>query len=65
MSKRTTEEIRREIAAERQHLDEDLGALQAELRSFVPLLAVGLGAVALLGAAKGAKTGIRLVSKLL
>jgi hypothetical protein len=36
--KRGAEEIRKEIAAERERLDADLSALQAELRSLVPLV---------------------------
>ena len=36
-----------EIAAERQRLDDDLTALQGELRSLVPLAAAGLAVVAL------------------
>ena len=43
--KRGAEEIRAEIAAERPSLDADLSALQAELRSLVPLVAAGLAAV--------------------
>jgi len=47
MSRRTTAEIREEIAAERKRLDEELTALERELLSSVPpLLAVGGAAVA-------------------
>jgi hypothetical protein len=47
MSERTTAEIRQEIAAERQRLDENLTALERELLSGVPpLLAVGGATVA-------------------
>jgi len=42
MSERGVEEICVEIAAERQRLDADLNALQAELRSLVPLVVAGL-----------------------
>ena len=45
--KRGTEEIRREIAAERQRLDDDLKALRGEIRSLVPVVAAGLAVVAL------------------
>ena len=45
--KRGAEEIRKEIATERELLDADLTALQAELRSLVPVVAAGLAVVAL------------------
>jgi len=44
---RTAEEIRKEIAAERQGLRDDLDALKAQLRSLLPLLVAGLLVVAL------------------
>lgn len=65
MSERTAEEIRKEIVDERRRLDDDLDTLQAELRSFVPYLIAGVVAVALLTGGKGAKTGFRLIWKLL
>ena len=50
-------EIRKEIAAERQRLDDDLNALQAEFRSLVPWLAAGLAVVALVTFRKSASAG--------
>jgi len=44
MSRRDTAEIRREIAAERQRLDDNLTALEGELLSGVPLLVGGFAA---------------------
>ncbi len=62
MSKRTTEEIRKEIADERLGLHEDFDALKAELRSRVPFLIAGVVALALL--AVGLVAGIRRIRKL-
>jgi hypothetical protein len=53
------EEIRKEIAAERQRLDDDLNALQAELRSLVPLAAACVAVVALVTFRKSARAGLR------
>jgi hypothetical protein len=62
--KRSAEEIRKDIAAERQHLDADLNALQAELRSLVPLAAAGLAVVALVTFRKGTRAALRMIWKL-
>ena len=62
--KRGTTEIRAEIAAERQRLDDDLKALQGEVRSLVPLVAVGIGVVALVTFRKSATAGLRMIWKL-
>ena len=63
--KRGAEEIRAEIAAERQRLDADLTALQAELRSLVPLVAAGLAVVALVTFRKSATAGLRMIWRLM
>ncbi len=63
MSERTAEEIRKEIAVERQGLHEDVDALKAELRSRLPYLIAGVAALALF--AVGLFTGIRRIRKLL
>jgi hypothetical protein len=63
--KRGAEEIRAEIAAERQRLDADLGALQAELRSLVPLVAAGIAVVALVTFRKSATAGLRMIWRLM
>jgi hypothetical protein len=63
--KRGTQEIHKEIAAERQRLDDDLGALQAELRSLVPLVAGGLAIVALVTFRKSAGAGLRMMWRLI
>jgi hypothetical protein len=47
---RTADEIRHELATERQRLRQDVDALKAELRRLVPYLAGGLVAAALLAA---------------
>ena len=57
-------EIRTEIAAERQRLDDDLNALQAEFRSLVPLAAAGLVVVALVTFRKSATAGLRMMWRL-
>ena len=62
--KRGTEQIRAEIAVERQRLDADLTALQAELRSLVPLVAAGLAVVALVTFRKSVRAGLAMIWKL-
>jgi hypothetical protein len=62
---RGTQEVRKEIAAERQRLDDDLGALQSELRSLVPLVAGGLAIVALVTFRKSAGAGLRMMWRLI
>jgi len=65
MSERSVEEIRREIAAERQRLNDDLAGLRSELRSLALFAAVGLIVVGLVtwwaGKRKGAQTVWKLV----
>ena len=63
--KRGTAEIRKEIAAERQRLDNDLGELKGEVRSLVPLAAAGLAVVALVTFRKSARSGLRLMWRLI
>jgi hypothetical protein len=63
MPKRTAEETRKEIAAERLGLHEDVDVLKAQLRSSVPFLIAGAFAVALLLVALF--TVIRRIRKLL
>jgi hypothetical protein len=63
--KRGAEEIRAEIAAERQRLDADLSALQAELRSLVPVVAAGLAVVALVTFRKSTTAGLRMIWRLM
>jgi len=63
--KRGTEEIRLEIAAERQRLDDDLSALQAEIRSLVPVVVAGLAVVALVTFRKKTTAGVRMIWRLI
>lgn len=63
--KRGTAEIRQEIAAERQRLDDDLNALKSEVRSLVPLAAAGVAVVALVTFRKNARAGLRLMWRLI
>ena len=62
---RGTEEIRNEIAAERDGLDADLNALKAEIRSLVPVVAAGLAVVALVTFRKQAGAGLRMIWRLI
>ena len=64
MSERTVEEIRSEIAAERQRLHDDLTALQSEIRSLGVLVAAGLVVVALVTWRRGSRQGVEAVWKL-
>ena len=65
MSERTVEEIRREITAERQRLDDDLTALQSEIRTLGLLVAAGLVVVALVTWRKGPRQGVEAIWKLI
>jgi hypothetical protein len=58
-------EVRKEIAAERQRLDDDLNALQAEFRSLVPVAVAGLAVVALVTFRKSASAGLRMMWRLM
>jgi hypothetical protein len=62
--RREAEEIRAEIAAERERLDADITALQSELRSLVPLVAAGLVVVALVTFRRNTRAGLRLLWRL-
>ncbi len=64
MSERTPEEIRMEIAEERQALDEDLSKLQSEIRSLAVFVAAGLVVVGLVSWRRGKRTGAETVWKL-
>ena len=64
MSERTVEEIRAEIDAERQRLNEDLTALRTEVRSLAAVAAAGLVVVALVTWRKGSREGITAIWKL-
>ena len=65
MSERTIEEIRTEIDAERQRLNDDLTALQSEIRSLGVLVAAGLVVVALVTWRKGSREGVTAVWRLI
>jgi len=60
MSERTVEDIRNELTAERQHLNEDLARLKSDVRSLALFMVVGLVVVGVvtwrLGKRKGAGT---------
>jgi hypothetical protein len=62
--KGSVDEVRKEIAAERQRLHDDLDALQAELRSLVPVVAAGLAVVGLVTFRKSARAGLRMMWRL-
>ena len=64
MSERTVDEIRAEIDAERQHLNEDLTALRTEVRSLAAVVTAGLVVVALVKWRKGSREGIAAVWRL-
>jgi hypothetical protein len=61
MSERTAAEIRTEIAAERQRLNDDLTALKSEIRSLGVLVAAGLAVVGLVASRKGSRAGVAAV----
>ena len=65
MSERTLEDIRNEMAAERQGLNDDLTRLKSDVRSLGIFAAAGLVVIALvtwfLGKRKGAETVWKLI----
>jgi hypothetical protein len=65
MSDRTAEDIRTELAAERERLNDDLTRLKSDLRALAGFMAAGLVVVALvtwfLGKRRGAQAVWRLV----
>jgi hypothetical protein len=64
MSERGADQIRQDIAAERQALGDDLDALNAEVRSLLPLAVAGLAVIVLVTFRKGAGAGIRTLLRL-
>jgi hypothetical protein len=62
---RGVEDVRSEIAAERERLNTDLYELKAEIRSLVPVVIAGLVVVGLVTFRKRTLAGVRLLSKLL
>jgi hypothetical protein len=64
MAERGTDEIRQEMAVERQRLGEARDGLRAELRSLVPVAVVGLAVVGIITARAGFKAGMGVVRKL-
>ena len=66
MPDRSVEEIRGEIAAQRQRLADDLDALNDEVRSVVPVVLIGLITAALVFRDKRVLTsGLKVLSKIL
>ncbi len=63
--KRGPEDVRREIAAEREGLDADLNALKGDLRSLVPFIAAALAVVALVTFRKSMTAGLRMIWRLI
>lgn len=64
MPERTPEQIRLEIASERQGLAGDLDVLHSELRSLVPVALLGVIALALLSRESRLRSGVKLLWKL-
>lgn len=64
MPERTAEDIRREIAAERQGLADDLDVLHAEARSLAPVAVAGAVGLVLLSQRKRIASGVRFLWRL-
>ena len=64
MSERTVEDIRTEMVAERQRLDDDLKRLKSDLRSLAVFVVAGLVVVGLVTWFVGKRSGARTVWKL-
>jgi len=65
MSERGVEEIRADIAVERDGLGQDLDALKAELRSLIPFAVAGVAVIALVTFRKGAMSGAKVMWRLM
>ena len=65
MSERGVEEIRAEIAAERDELGQDLDALKAKLRSLIPFAVAGVAVIALVTFRKCAMSGAKMMQRLM
>ena len=64
MPERSAEEIRLEIAAERQRLVDDVAALRKEARFVIPVAAAGLVAVTVLSRSKASTRAAKLLWRL-
>ena len=64
MSERTVEDIRTEMVAERQRLDDDLKRLKSDLRSLAMFVVAGLIVVGLVTWLLGKRSGAQTVWKL-
>ncbi len=64
MSERTIEDIRNELTAERQHLNEDLARLKSDVRSLALFMVVGLVVVGVVTWRLGKRKGAGAVWKL-
>ncbi len=64
MSDRTVEDIRTEMVAERQRLDDDLKRLKSDLRSLAMFVVAGLIVVGLVTWLMGKRSGAQTVWKL-
>jgi hypothetical protein len=64
MAERGTAEIREELAAARQRLDDARDGLRGELRSLVPVAVVGLAVVGVITARVALRAGVSMVRKL-
>ena len=64
MSERSAEDVRREIATEREALAGDLDVLHGQARSLLPVVVVGAIALVLLSKRRYVRAGIRLLWKL-
>ena len=64
MSERTVEDIRTEMVAERQRLDDDLKRLKSDLRSLAVFVVAGLIVVGLVTWLLGKRSGAQTVWKL-
>jgi hypothetical protein len=64
VAERGADQIRQEMAAERTRLEDSRAALGAELRSFVPVVVVGLVVLGLVTAERGLRLGIRAIRRL-
>ena len=64
MSERTVEDIRNELTAERQHLNEDLARLKSDVRSLAFFMVAGLAVVGLVTWRVGKRKGAGAVWKL-
>jgi hypothetical protein len=64
MTERGAQEIRQQMAVERQRLDQAREGLRAELRSLVPVAVIALAVIGVITVRVGVRAGVGMIRKL-